>query len=741
MKKHVLNIEKLYTGQTANALVLNQVDDDFPVLLPSVPTGVRNWNAWIQKFKKIHSDFNPGVVTGVDQLNEYVIDFNLDLQTKFKEKGHQELYMMDDTSRMKPNDKDITFNSDKTYLHGLNGRAVANEDTINSSQMNVLFPFKKVSTKSLYASQLNVGTAKDIDDMLEKARAITLQGKVSYEDCLQGVAQVGNNIYMMSPNIELGETGVPVHVHGNGLTIVNGYGVPYHFPHTMTLFQPSQDQYLNTSIKDFLEWYEKHDRKTRVSMKETYGGNVTTLKCLGPGSYDLELATYCPTDIVLHTQKDEKGNENAKWINLNSDTFRQMRKSRDGSYEGGKYVFDNALLDYKDDVGDWHFGEVGLMFNMYDTFITGSDRILKMHVPMDKDYNKLILKFEWQVLTELIGQVEAVVEVNENKVIGQDPTTNKYSKTSKVMQYEYDITDAATKEHDIEVVVRIFYDVDFGKRNTENEYREQLKRSGVLLKNIRIENGVTAPLERLTFGSYVNEVGLTDEEREDRYFQFWIVSQYKRDMAYQTVIESPLKNTTTAGIKFLNNYSSGDIYGDMFVTKSLLNSGYDMDIQMERWDDKDGGWFEKDAIGGTTMMRVKGRDYIGLDSCSNQLALFYKPMDIAIGHEQVDLDGNGEKEDDERVFARRVNPDPDLNYQMVEVVKNINRFESSIKHKSNVFSVVVENSNLAEDTSSNSDEELEKYKKQLRDSVTQFVRNTCEGIVPVHTQLFDVQFT
>ena len=55
---------------------------------------------------------------------------------------------------------------------------------------------------------------------------------------------------------------------------------------------------------------------------------------------------------------------------------------------------------------------------------------------------------------------------------------------------------------------------------------------------------------------------------------------------------------------------------------------------------------------------------------------------------------------------------------MVEVVKNINRFESAIKHKSNVFSVVIENSNLAEDTSDGADEALEKYKEQLRNSVT-----------------------
>ena len=79
-----------------------------------------------------------------------------------------------------------------------------------------------------------------------------------------------------------------------------------------------------------------------------------------------------------------------------------------------------------------------------------------------------------------------------------------------------------------------------------------------------------------------------------------------------------------------------------------------------------------------------------------------------------------------------------LNYQMVETVKNINKFESAIKHKSNVFSVVVENSNLA--PVSGDTEDVKKLKKSLREAVTQFVRNTCQSIVPVHTQLFDVQF-
>ena len=42
---------------------------------------------------------------------------------------------------------------------------------------------------------------------------------------------------------------------------------------------------------------------------------------------------------------------------------------------------------------------------------------------------------------------------------------------------------------------------------------------------------------------------------------------------------------TTAGMTYANNYSSGDLYGDMFVTKSVLNSRYDMDICLDPEDE------------------------------------------------------------------------------------------------------------------------------------------------------------
>ena len=158
----------------------------------------------------------------------------------------------------------------------------------------------------------------------------------------------------------------------------------------MTLFQPSQEHYAESTVKEFIEWYERHNRKTRITFNETYGGNVSTMKFLGPGSYEIELGTYCPTDIVV----------DGKYTRLTTDTFRNIRakKDKENFYLDGVYVMNNQDK-----------GEVGLMFNLYDTFITGNDRILKLIVPKDKDFNKLKLMFEIEFAREpgLLGDMEA----------------------------------------------------------------------------------------------------------------------------------------------------------------------------------------------------------------------------------------------------------------------------------------------------------------------------------------------
>lgn len=244
MKKHVLNIDRLYAGQTANALVLTQVDEDFPILIPSLRGNEEGTlKGWIEKVQETHPDFNPVAdlsdtllvqnlkLKDITAINNTVIEFNLALQEQFKEKGHSELYMMDDTSAMKPNE--ATQATDKQYLHCLNGKEVNTDN--NSSQLNVLFPWRKLSSKSLYSTQLRV-QSDDLDDELERARGITLQGKLSYEKCLQEAATVGSNIYMLAPNIYVGIRDVRQLLNANSTTVLSQIG---ELENNLTLFQPS----------------------------------------------------------------------------------------------------------------------------------------------------------------------------------------------------------------------------------------------------------------------------------------------------------------------------------------------------------------------------------------------------------------------------------------------------------------------------------------------------------------------
>lgn len=274
------------------------------------------------------------------------------------------------------------------------------------------------------------------------------------------------------------------------------------------------------------------------------------------------------------------------------------------------------------------------------------------------------------------------------------------------------LNDTAIRETTVKISIQIDYNVDFNRRNIDEDYRNALRNAGVMISDITIGDDDDSGL---TFGDYVNEQGISESEHQSRYEQFWKVCQYKKNISYQMVLESQLRNATTNGIEFPNNYSTGDMYGDVFATKSVYDSLYDMKIDTT----------EDDNL----QLTAIGRNYIGLCGCSNQLALFYKPT-------QIKMDSDMATEINEQ--------DGELKYQLVEVVKNINRFESAIKHKSNVFSVVVENSNLREnkniDKTNDKETRFEEYKEKLRQSVCQFVRETCEGVVPAHTQLFDVQF-
>ena len=172
-------------------------------------------------------------------------------------------------------------------------------------------------------------------------------------------------MYIMSANVDAGDNTFP-----NWMLVMNQHST---IPHTLTLFQPSQGQYEADNLfpTSFVQWYKTHNRRVVVGMQEEHGGNVTTLKILGTGSYVMKLATYSPTDILVGKSPP---------IRLVADTYRAILAEEDGAnrYENEQYIFDCS-----------HSENVGIFFNLYDNFITDQERILSIDVPEDSDTNLL----------------------------------------------------------------------------------------------------------------------------------------------------------------------------------------------------------------------------------------------------------------------------------------------------------------------------------------------------------------
>lgn len=75
--------------------------------------------------------------------------------------------------------------------------------------------------------------------------------------------------------------------------------------------------------------------------------------------------------------------------------------------------------------------------------------------------------------------------------------------------FKYSISNTAKEAHTISISILVHFDVDFARRNSEVEYADLLRESGVIVSDVCMENGVVEELPHLTFGSYVNEAGIS----------------------------------------------------------------------------------------------------------------------------------------------------------------------------------------------------------------------------------------
>ena len=174
----------------------------------------------------------------------------------------------------------------------------------------------------------------------------------------------------------------------------------------------------------------------------------------------------------------------------------------------------------------------GIRFNLLNGFITGEDRVVKMTIPADKDFNELFLRFSWTAKNSMSDQVEFFASISGEgveKVVIDDKVAGGEKKNGEI---EFPLHNTILEAREVELTVRIHYAVDYNRRQSEKEYREWLKETYIMISDIRVENDVVPDSDDLTFGSYINEDGIDEAEHNRRLMQFWQVSRYKNDVSY-----------------------------------------------------------------------------------------------------------------------------------------------------------------------------------------------------------------
>lgn len=187
-----------------------------------------------------------------------------------------------------------------------------------------------------------------------------------------------------------------------------------------------------------------------------------------------------------------------------------------------------------------------------------------------------------------------------------------------------------------------------------------------------------------------------------------------------------------------NDFEVGDIYGDAFPGKYAYNATYSMqlikdneyvsaanELNINKYLNEQG--YPKQAL-------VNCRRYVGIDKCGDTVFLKYYD-DIWYNKAQ---EQNGNLSVVNNTHIKQTNENFQFTkYQKIETIKSINRFVPNTLHKTNMFSISIEDTGLSSDS-------INSKLKQLKEMMMQDIRNNIKMVVdkvcPAHTQLLNIEF-
>jgi hypothetical protein len=191
---------------------------------------------------------------------------------------------------------------------------------------------------------------------------------------------------------------------------------------------------------------------------------------------------------------------------------------------------------------------------------------------------------------------------------------------------------------------------------------------------------------------------------------YFIPKTNLKNLKYNYIIEVPQTNIVN------NDYSAGDILGDIFICKNEFDYSYSMDMP------------DSDTLS-------VSRKYLGLGTCGDRIYLkFIDNVDYSTS--EVD-DNSAEIINKQMYDSSKTRNYP---FQKVESLDSINRFKSATAHKSNMYSLKIKNTGI-ESLNDDSNPKLKALYNKIKMDMDNSIRDIAKKVCPVNTELFNIQVT
>ena len=172
---------------------------------------------------------------------------------------------------------------------------------------------------------------------------------------------------------------------------------------------------------------------------------------------------------------------------------------------------------------------------------------------------------------------------------------------------------------------------------------------------------------------------------------------------YNTIIEIPTM------FSYCNDFKNGNVFGNFIYCKNYYDALYSTELTES-----------KNALSST-------RRYVGSFTCGNKVYLKF--------FDTKNYTSNASTNNKLIPISDQTSSKDKCICQRIESFDKQSMYRNNIRHRSNVFSIDIQNTGLTNDT----DSKIAQLKKCIQQDIMNNIRQLAQKICPAHTQLFNVK--